>query len=188
MPNIVLIGPVGVGKSTQAILVSNRLNLEHVPMDNVRFRYYEELGYSKEEEVRIKSTAGLMGIYWYWKPFEVHAIERLLDEREETVIDFGAGHSAIEDASLLERAEAALRRKAVVVLLLPSDDVDESIRILRGRRWNGLVGDFDFHDYLVKHPANYKLADVIIYTKGRSPDETCEEIIQAIHGQTGRSV
>lgn len=34
---------------------------------------------------------GIGGLARYWKPFETHAVEWVLDEAPEAVVDFGAG-------------------------------------------------------------------------------------------------
>ena len=112
------------------------------------------------------------------KPFEAHAVERLLADHQDCVIDFGAGHTVYEDETLFARVEAALQPYANVVLLLPSPDLEESVRILRTREdWDGMADGFDFQEHYVKHPSNYRLAKHTVYTKGKTPAETCDEII-----------
>ena len=46
--NIILIGPVGVGKTSVANELSTKLNLPIISMDTVRISYYKELGYDPE--------------------------------------------------------------------------------------------------------------------------------------------
>src|SRR5687768_7048299 len=139
MPNaddIILIGPVSAGKSTIAKLLSQRLALPNVSMDDVRWNYYNEIGYSKSRQDALRESGGFEAVYWYWKPFELHAVERLMSEQRETpcVIDFGAGHSVYEDEEMFARAQAALAGCRAVILLLPSPDLEQSARVLRQRR------------------------------------------------------
>jgi dephospho-CoA kinase len=43
--DVVLIGPIAAGKSTLGTLLSAALGLPQCSMDDVRFRYYREIGY-----------------------------------------------------------------------------------------------------------------------------------------------
>lgn len=44
----------------------------------------------------INHTEGFWGVQKYWQPFEAYAVERLLAEHHNCIIDFGAGHSVYE--------------------------------------------------------------------------------------------
>ena len=182
MPSdIILIGPIGTGKSTQGQLLSEKLGIPRCPMDDLRWDYYKEIGYSEERQKEIDAEGGFTAVYRYWKPFEIHAVERLLSDHRDCrcVIDFGAGHSVFEDDEMFARAQAALALFENVVLLLPSPDLDESVRILRERTGmpEALEGSLDFCEHFVKHPSNHRLAKVVIYTKDKSPEETRDEIL-----------
>ena len=133
LDDIILIGPIGAGKSTVGTLLAEALRLPQVRMDEVRRQYYAEIGYTRAQEDQLRETGGFEAVYWYWKPFEVHAVQRVLADHRNCVIDFGAGHSVYEDPRLFERARRALAPYRNVILLLPSPDPDESVRVLRER-------------------------------------------------------
>lgn len=40
-----------------------------------------------------------------------------------------------------------------------------------------MAGGFDFQEHFVKHPSNQRLAKINVYTEGKSPEETCREIM-----------
>jgi hypothetical protein len=42
--------------------------------------------------------------------------------------------------------------------------------------------DIEIHEYFTKHPSNRKLATATIYNEGKSPDETCAELVKLIRG------
>src|SRR5579862_6111255 len=78
--DIILIGPMGAGKTTLGKLLADHLRLPQCSMDTVSLDYYKEIGYSEETEQQIEHTEGIAGRFRYWKPFEAHAVERLLAE------------------------------------------------------------------------------------------------------------
>lgn len=178
--NVILIGPIGAGKSTQGELLSEKLKAPYRKMDELRWDYYREIGYSEELEKKISDNEGFLGVYRYWKPFEAHAVERLLEDFPDGVLDFGGGHSVYEDEALFKRVQKAMNPFGNVVLLLPSPDLDESVRILRTGKWDGIANNSDLHEHFVKHHSNHDLAKINIYTKDKSPEETCDEILSRI--------
>lgn len=186
---IILIGPMSAGKSTIAELLAQKLGVDRVELDGLRWDYYEEIGYDKAEAARIaESEEGMVGLLRYWKPFEAHAVERVLAEHSNCVIDFGAGHSVYEDEALFGRVQAALAPFDNVVLLLPSPDLDESTAILNARFVQLLEEEgvpvnenvLRVNEHFVKHPSNRRLATIVVYTKDRTPQETCDEIVAKI--------
>jgi shikimate kinase len=177
---VILIGPIGAGKSTLSMLIAEKLGIPCRHMDQVRARYYKEIGYDDDLAQQILNKDSFLGLYRYWKPFEAHAVERLLSENEEVVIDFGGGHSVYEDAALFARVQKALAPYPYVILILPSPDKEKSVKILN-QRTGGVVSEgFDFHEHFVTRHSNYDLAKHIVYTEGKTPEETCAEIVEFI--------
>jgi hypothetical protein len=176
-PVVILIGPAGAGKSTQGELLARRLNRPQVPMDDLRWDYYREIGWNEETQRQIRFEEGFGGVYRYWKPFELHAVERLLSEHREGVIDFGAGHSVYEDETQLARARELLAPYRNVILLLPSPDLDESAAIFRERSRATIYG-MDMNRFITTYLL--KLAKRIVYTEGQIPEETSREVLAGI--------
>jgi shikimate kinase len=185
---IVLIGPMCTGKSTVAKLLADRLGIENFAVDDHRWGYYDETEYDKAKAARIIEGEGMVALLNYMKPFEAYAVEKILVEKRNCVIDFGAGHSVYEDEDLFQRVEKALAPLQHVVLLLPSEDLNESTRILNQRftellrREVGRVdaGLLDLNEFFVKHPSNHKLAKYVVYTNGNSPEQTADEIVERL--------
>jgi shikimate kinase len=177
---IILIGPIGVGKSTQGELLAAHLGLPQCAIDDHRWTYYQEIGYDELLAKHLRESGGFIALYRYWKPFEAHAVERLLSEHHNCVIDFGAGHSVYDEPELFQRVQCALAPYANVVLLLPSPDLEESVQILHQQQGHSVSCDFDFTDYFVKHPANHALAKFVVYTQGKTPVETRDEILRLV--------
>lgn len=173
---IILIGPPGAGKSTVGRLLAARLGLPQVSMDALRWAYYAEMGYDTELAGEIRERLGFRGLYRYWKPFEAYAVERILAAHRRGILDFGAGHSVFEDNALFARVRRALEPYRYVILLLPSPDLDESVRILEERS-RTTIGGVDANRHMIDHHSNRDLAKAVIYTEGKTPFETREEIV-----------
>ena len=180
MPSdIILIGPIGTGKSTLGELLSARLGLPQCSMDDYRWDYYKEIGYD-EVIAQQKREQGGWYLYRYWKPFEAYAVGKLLSECDNCVIDLGAGHSVYEEAALFKKVQQALAPYPNVVLVLPSSDPDESIRILKERNSDLSESTHAINELFIQHPSNAQLAKLTIYTEGKTPTESCQEILDKV--------
>lgn len=174
---IILIGPIATGKSTVAALLAAKLNLPRFSMDDLRWNYYAEIGYDSEIAKQKREIEGFWGLYRYWKPFEAHAVERLLSSHCHGVIDLGAEHSVYEDDELFHWVQRALAPHPNFVLLLPSADLEESLRILNDRTGYVPDGTPSINEHFLQHPSNYRLAKLTVYGNGRTAEEICDEIV-----------
>lgn len=97
MGNIILIGPICAGESTVAELLSKKTGMPRCSLDDIRYKYYEELNYDHNHALQLQEKYGFWEKYKYWKPFEAHLVVRVLEEYKDHIIDFGAGHSVYEE-------------------------------------------------------------------------------------------
>jgi shikimate kinase len=183
---ISLIGPLGAGKTTVGRLLAERLGLPFCSVDQVREAYYQKVGYDQTIASQVAaSDQGIQGLLRYSKPFEARMVEQVLADHHG-VIDFGASNSVYDDKDLFARVENALEPYPNVILLLPSPDLDESAEILKHRltrmlteAGRGFTDElFELNEYFVKHPSNHQLAKRVIYTKDKTPEEICDELVQ----------
>jgi shikimate kinase len=186
---ILLIGPLGAGKTTVAQLLAERLGLPFCSVDQVRDAYYKNLGYDQTFASRIAtSDQGIQGVLRYSKPFEAKMIQQVLADHHG-VIDFGASNSVYDDKDLFALVEKTLAPYPNVILLLPSQDLDESAEILKRRLTQMLTEAgkeftdelFVLNEHFVKHPSNHQLAKRVIYTKDKTPEEICDELVQKLN-------
>lgn len=190
---VILIGPMSAGKSTLAGMLAKKLGVPRVELDEVRQRFYGEIGYDEKHASEIVGQQGMQGLLEYWKPFEAHAVERALEEFQNCVMDFGAGHSVYEDEALFQRVQTALKPYQFVILILPSPDLDRSVEIVNQRFSEMLVNEVGkvdpellaLNEHFVRHPSNSLLAKKTFYTEGRSAKKTCQEILDWIKDQGG---
>jgi shikimate kinase len=183
--NIVFIGPSGAGKTTIAQLLGAALERPVIELDQLRWGYYNEIGYDAAYAKKLREEQGMKALAAYWKPFDIYGVERVLaDYPCDSVISLGAGHSVYEDEAMLLRAKNALT-KHIVILLIPSPDVDKSVDILGQRilaKEAHLPIEFidvinDINRFFLEHRSNSELATMTIFTGDQTPDETCDEIV-----------
>ena len=185
---IILIGPLGAGKTTVGQFLAEKLDLPFCSVDEVRPAYYEKVGYDKNLATQIAaSDLGIQGVLRYSKPFEAQMVEQVLADYQG-VIDFGASNSVYDDQALFARVEHALAPYPNVILLLPSPDLDESVEILKNRLKRALTDAgkectdelFELNEYFVRHPSNQRLAKRVLYTKDKTPETICNELMQKL--------
>ncbi len=176
MNEVILIGPVGVGKTTTAKLLSKALNLPLVSMDDLRLSYYKEIGYNDEHMLELKKINGQKAVEQYWSIFDPHSIERILADHQNCVFDFGGGTTVCEYEYNFERMESALKPYPNVVLLIPSEDKKESLETIYERK-NVKPDGFTMLEYFVYNDAHYRLAKHVVLVKDKSPEQVCDEVL-----------
>ena len=104
------------------------------------------------------------------------------------MLPFGAGHSVYDDPADFARVQRAFAPYPDVILLLPSADVDEALRITIAR-FRALVPDVtddnlkqvtEINRYFIEHPSNARLATRTIYTKDQTAEQTRDDILRAL--------
>lgn len=173
---IILIGPERVGKSTVGQLLANRLQLPFIDSSQRSAAYYAELGHSQEAVDQAWQEGVLEGYLHYQGPFEAHAVARLLQEESQGVFELKATQVAFTDPQLGARVQQALQPYRPIVLLLPSPDVEASIRLLEERGYV-LYEGVELTEHFVRHHSNHDLAKIRLYTKGKTPTESCAELL-----------
>jgi hypothetical protein len=181
---VVLIGPVGAGKSTVGAMLSSSLGVPHVDMDVVGDQYYEAAGFPLDELVR-RMLSDFFAAYHWAKSSLPFALERVLQDHADCVFSLGAIHTHFDDATLFARAKAALAPFEHVVLLLPCADPDRSVEILRDRstgqgRLSWVFDGYDFFHHWVHDSCNRELATLVVYTDEKTPQQVADEVASAL--------
>lgn len=177
---VVLIGPWGVGKSTVGRLLVQALGRPLVSVDAIRWRYMAEAGWEKAAEQEAFARDGNMGIHRYWTPFILHAIRRLLAERPDQILDFGGSDLCLDDPDELAEVRALLAPCPNVLCLFPSPDVAEATSLLAEvvrQRHRPTLNGMDATRFFLTHLPSAELAKQVVYTDGKTPGETCDEIL-----------
>ena len=80
MEPIVLIGPIGVGKSTQAKLLAERLDMPRCSYDEVKGKYWKNLGLSKERANFIERENGVYAMLSYMNEFKSKTVCSIIQD------------------------------------------------------------------------------------------------------------
>jgi shikimate kinase len=177
MAHLVLIGPIGVGKSTVAPIVASLTGRATVSVDEVRFEHYRRAGYDDARADAFLATGDVFGLTRYWKPFEADALEHLVRDHTDVVLDLGAGHADYPDGPLLDRVATALAEH-FVVLLMPSGSVEESVDFLRPRVGDQAEVVHELNRTFVESRSFRLLADTTVLVAGLTPDEVAAEVVR----------
>ncbi len=158
-----MIGPSGAGKSTtaqelQKITGMSRLCLDRIAnsiIGNIdRFNSVDEFNFSMISEL----------------------LKKVKNNHSYGIVDFGAGHSVYDDEKIFEEVKKLLHPFKNIVLLLPSKNETEALKIMEKRS----TGDTRDNEKFLKSPCNKELATMTIYENGREPSEIAEEILSKI--------
>jgi hypothetical protein len=189
----VFIGPVCVGKTTVSKLVAAHLERPRIELDEVAMPYYEDCPvFDPREYNRLLETAGFVAAYRYWEPASVYALEGVVNDHPEAVLDLGAGHTSLLDDRFHTRISAALASYEHVILLLPDPDPERSVAVIRHRL---MVGDdrestdwihdgVDFVRHWIVSDQNRRLATHTIYTGDNPPAAVTMRVIDLLGGSS----
>lgn len=163
--SIILIGPSGAGKSTIARELEKRTGMQKISLDGIA-NHARKIGLKK----KFKSA----------DEFNYYMIQELLGltitNNQYGIVDFGAGHSVYDDKEIFAEVKSILKPFRNIVLLLPCNNEEESLKIMSKRS----TGDTTENKKFLESPCNRELATMIIYGNNRSAVEISDEILARI--------
>lgn len=168
-------GPIGVGKTTQAKLLSIELNAPVCTYDQIKFQYRKSVGYDQEVATSIHESKGFYAMLCYMNEFKARILAPIINDHPGYIIDLGGGAQCFDEPHQVEMARKAFEKVENVFLLTPSKSVSDSQVCLAH-----LKVKYPINDYLIEHDSNEILAKEIVYTMGRRPEEIMTEIVSRI--------
>jgi shikimate kinase len=183
---LVLIGPVGVGKTTTSKELSSRLGIPRYSMDDVVFEHAREVGFDHAHWKHLAETLGRTGAYRYLRVFGAHIVKRFLETGRDCIFDFGGGGTMGEFPDEFALIEESLASFENVVLLLPSPDPHASLAYLY-ERLNVKPQGWTLMEHFLFHPSNQRLAKHVVYVKDKTPAEVADDVLRiaAVRAATG---
>jgi adenylate kinase family enzyme len=188
--DIIITGPYGIGKSTVARLVADRLGWQCCSLDDidVYWGYLKEMDdFNSDIEDNIKKLDMHSP---EWQPYHAWVIESCLTRyspNQNCVYDLGGTYTVFSDKQIAKQVEQVLSLYPNRVLLLPAQDADESLKFLLKHRKRKPTACFiseerltAIHNYVLSSETIYSLTTVVIFTKGKSPKDICHEILSHI--------
>ena len=132
MGTIVLIGPIGAGKSTQAELLSKKLGQPRCANDDVKEYYRTRIGFDPKTAQTIHDKQGLYAMLCYMNEFKSQILGPIIQDHPGHIIDLGGGAQCFDEPHQIDRASEAFAGVSEVFLLLPSTDLATNISVLPG--------------------------------------------------------
>jgi len=176
MNTIVLMGPIGVGKTTQAKLLSKALDAPVCTYDEVKYQYRKNVGFEQEIAESIYENEGLYAMLCYMNEFKSKILGPIINDHPGHIIDLGGGAQCFDEPHQVELATKAFETIEDVFLLMPSESVTASQQLL-----SHLKEKYPINDYLIEHDTNEILAKKVVYTLRKNPQEVLNELICQIN-------
>ena len=185
---IILIGPMGVGKTTLALHLSEKLGILNYPIDRLKWYYRFKNGYDLAKGTKILRTAGFHELSNYFNSyFGNNELAEILDDFKGGIFDFGASHSYFENFDELYDAKSKLVAFNNIFQLLPTDNYETNCKILDkriGKRYEDVEWKREVLDsyleqnriYLMSNSYSF-LAKETIYTEGKTIEQVGEAIL-----------
>ena len=174
--SIVITGPFGVGKTTQATLLGERLGMPVCVYDAVKDNYRYKMGLNRDKALSLLEDKGIYAMLVYMNEFKSKILQPIIDDHPNHIIDLGAGAHSFDEPEQVDRALKAFQDVKEVILLMPSNDLETNINSLPSIREN-----FDLNTFLIMHPTNEMLATKTVYTLSKTREEVLSDILSTIN-------
>lgn len=190
---IVLFGPIGVGKTSVAKKLSQDLDLKNLHSDILRDEYFKKYGLNTDEVTKIR-TDNFEKFVDFMRPYELRFVEEVMCEygKGNFIFDFGGGFSYYTEESQVKKFLEILKNFKNIFLLLPDQNLEVSEKILQDRiikefqdekevvSEDRLKQIFDVNKKFIGSNSSLLVANHVIYTSNDSVAEVVEKIKEKI--------
>ena len=183
--NLVITGPRSVGKSTISKIVAEKLGLEYVSSDEIGDKAMEHLG-GLDKAIKSKAIEGFINQGGYTLILDVFR------NKKDFIFDLSGGSvSSRKMPEASAEVRAAAKKNSFIAGLLPSENEEESVKFLFEREKERVhfreIDKAELHkkvddDYRKFPPLFREFCNMIVYTRGKTPEKIAEEIIRKVSG------
>lgn len=176
---ICISGPPGVGKSTIGRKVAEEMGIPFYDLDDL-----------VAEKFKVKISREVIeekGIQYFQKLSHLCLKETFQKKKGSYVLAFGGGTTVhLEKGDLKDKNKKLVKQYAFAICLLPSKNLNESVKILwprqdDGKRVTGVKSSNHLHPYLKRRILGYiDSADRIIYTYHVSIEKIVSAILEVL--------
>lgn len=172
--SILIIGGMGIGKSTISKLLSDKIKLPIISTDAFKDEYLDNIKeYSFDKELEIRNNYGFKKEAEYLIPFLNMSFEYLLDNlKEPSIIDVGGLNTYKINDNLINKIS-----KFNNIILLTTENVEELLN-RRGFKVDTEIADIYINT--LKNKLNYNLTNKIVNVDNKTPEDITDEIINII--------
>lgn len=167
---IVLIGSSGVGKTILAQLISLKLTINHIDIDQFlheELNFSKKNNYSKEEFIKKKEL-------------EFNILKNALQSRQSTIISTGEGLLINQTNEMLKKIKKLFEDIENIILILPSQNTLESAKILMKRYNIQSISKQKLLDFEKSTLIFKKYAKKTIYTQEQPIEIIVKKILKII--------
>ena len=164
------------GKSTVGRMVADAVGRPFYSLDRLERRYTEPAGFNPTHAKSLQQREGNEAWYQYRRQFFAVAVVAFLAEHPAGILELGGGHPIVADQVQRQQIKEALSMCGRVILLIPSHDRVESLRLLNSRpRPQGQFHNWNRH--FLKDDRYWQLATDVVLTAGKLPRETVGDVL-----------
>ncbi|MBM3232464.1 hypothetical protein FJZ21_03770 [Candidatus Pacearchaeota archaeon] len=183
---ITITGPRSIGKTTISKLVAKKLGLEYISTDEIGEEVFKKHGgLDKAMKSGIVEESIKKGGYG--------RITNIYETKDNFVFDLSGGSfSSDKLPEATEKVRNCAKKHSIIVGLLPSENSEESIKLLFEReKERPHFKEMDKKELMEKTirsfnrfpPLFEKFCNLVIYTKGKTPDKIANEIVKSLAGK-----
>lgn len=182
---IILIGPVSAGKSSIAESLSQKLHVPETPLDYIAGYYYVRQGVDLIALAKILNEKTVIEYVDFMREYELNAALAVCEDFSQSIISFGAGHAYYTKQDQIDRLLSLKGKTPNIFLILPSEDNNESEKILADRIDNNRKNVPEekrsarnkMNHLFIESTSMKQLTHHVVYMNGRSIEEASQEII-----------
>jgi shikimate kinase len=169
--HIILIGPIGAGKTPVAEMIAADLKIKHVMLD--LDEYYTCVGWNYESEERAYESGGV-DLLRYFGQFTIPLIKQLIEVHPSAVIDCGGtdlvGVTEEDRQNIRESMESLGLHYIAAIIPFETSEETEAYFTDQGKlcKWN---------KYLISNPSYTQIANRVFYTHGGPLETVAKQII-----------